>query len=368
MREMSSLRALLLTVLLAGALAAPAHAAPGVRIGLGEAPGVAIDAAGTAHVAYNADYTNELNQPLMYCAWPRGARTCTPRAVVSDGDSASAQPALVQAGPAPGELTIVSARNRLVSVHSVDGGATFAPPVGLGEGREFDGAFGPNGVLALAFYNSFRGRSLAGPAEGIVTLQPDYQVNSEVGFYGALPVFVSGAASPGIAVSSWTGQGDPYDVATWAGPFKIGESNEFALGSGPRGLWLAYADFNHGGRNPIIARKFGGQRFGKAHRVPVGRLGPGFVNGGLGLAQSPKGELVAVWYRSPTDKLMYSASRTGKTWTPARVLATGVDLPSNIQVALGADGRGLVVWDENSGDDLNAKRVSVRSLLRPKKR
>jgi hypothetical protein len=50
------------------------------------------------------------------------------------------------------------------------------------------------------------------------------------------------------------------------------------------------------------------------------------------------------------------------------VLATGVDLPSNIQVALGADGRGLAVWDENSGDDLSAIRVSVRSLLRPKKR
>jgi hypothetical protein len=257
----------------------------------------------------------------MYCAWPRGARTCTPRPVVSDGDSASAQPALVQAGPAPGELTIVSARNRLVSVHSVDAGATFAAPVTLGEAREFDGAFGPNGALGLAFYNSFRGRSLAGPADatGIVSLNADYQVNAEVGFSGALPVFVSGAASPGIAVSSWTGQGDMHDPATWAGPFKIGASNDFALGSGPRGLWLAYADFNHGGDNPIIARKFSGQRF-------------------------------------------------GKTWTPARVLATGVDLPSNIQVALGADGRGLVVWDENSGDDLNAMRVSVRSLLRPKKR
>jgi hypothetical protein len=370
MREMSSLRGLLLTVLIAGTLAAPAHAATGVRIGLGEAPGVAIDAAGTAHVAYNADYTDGLNQPLMYCAWPRGARTCTPRPVVSDGDSASAQPALVQAGPAPGELTIVSARNRLVSVHSVDAGATFAAPVTLGEAREFDGAFGPNGALGLAFYNSFRGRSLAGPADatGIVTLNADYQVNAEVGFSGALPVFVSGAASPGIAVSSWTGQGDMHDPATWAGPFKIGASNDFALGSGPRGLWLAYADFNHGGDNPIIARKFSGQRFGKAHRVPVGRLGGGFVNGGLGYAQSPTGQMVAVWYRSPTDKLMYSASRTGKTWTPARVLATGVDLPSNIQVALGADGRGLVVWDENSGDDLNAMRVSVRSLLRPKKR
>jgi hypothetical protein len=368
MREMSYLRALVLTGVISAALAAPAQGAKGVVIGQGEAPGVAVDAAGTAHVAYNADYTPALNQPVMYCAWPRGARTCAPRPITADGESAQAQPALVQAGPAPGELTIVSSRRSLVSLHSLDGGATFAAPVSLGESRAFDGAFGPNGVLGLAYYNAFRARTLAGPVDGVVTRQPDYQVNSEVGFSGVLPVFVSGAASPGIAVSSWTGQGDLYNPATWAGPFKIAESNEFALAGGPRGLWLAYADFNHGGNNPIIARKFGGKRFGKAHRVPVGRLGGAFVNGGLGLAQSPKGEMIAVWYRSPTDKLMYSASRTGKTWTPARVLATGVSLPSNVQVALGADGRGLAVWDENGGDDLNAVRVSVRSALSKKKR
>jgi hypothetical protein len=370
MREMSYLRALLLTVFVVGALASPAQAVKPVRIGLGSDPGVAVDAAGTAHVAYNNDYVDDVGEPLMYCAWPRGGRTCAPRPIVSDGASPSAQPALVQAGPAPGELTIVSGRSSLEVVRSFDAGATFTPPAAIGEARFFDGAFGPNGVLALAFYNSLRPRSLAGPADatGLVNLNPGYQVNSEVGFNGVLPVMVTGAARPGIAVSSWTGQGDAYDPATWAGPFKIAESNDFALASGPRGLWLAYADFNHGGDNPIIVRKFGGQRFGKAHRVPVGRLGGGFVNGDLALAQSPAGEMVAVWYRSPTDKMMYSASRTGKTWTPARVLATGVELPSDIKVALGPDGRGLAVWDENSGDDLNAVRVSVRSLLSKKKR
>jgi hypothetical protein len=45
------------------------------------------------------------------------------------------------------------------------------------------------------------------------------------------------------------------------------------------------------------------------------------------------------------------------------VLATGVDRPFALEVALGADGRGLVVWDELGGDDLNAVRVSVRALL-----
>jgi hypothetical protein len=365
MREMSYLRALLLTAVVLGALAAPAQAAKPVKIGLGEAPGVAVDAAGTAHIAYNNDYDGQ-GQPVMYCAWPRGAKTCVPRAILNDGNSALAQPALIKAGPAPGELTIVSARRDLVSLYSIDGGASFAGPTAFGDGGWFDGAFGPNGALGLTFHNSFRARALSVPADGTdagVVLNGDFQPNSVVGYSGALPVVVSGAARPGIAVSSWSGQGDVHDPATWVGPFKIAESNDFALASGPRGLWLGYADFNHGGDNPIIARKFNGQRFGKAHRVPVGRLGGGFVNGDMAIAQSPAGEMVAVWYRSPTDKMMYSASRTGKTWTPARVLATGVDLPSRIQVALGADGRGLAVWDENSGDDMNAVRVSVRTLL-----
>jgi hypothetical protein len=47
--------------------------------------------------------------------------------------------------------------------------------------------------------------------------------------------------------------------------------------------------------------------------------------------------------------------------------AIGVELPGRIVAGLGADGRGLVVWDENGGDDINAVRISIRSLLRPKR-
>ena len=128
---------------------------------------MAVDAAGTAHVAYNAEYST--GQPLMYCAWPRGARGCVPRAIVADGQSPLAQPPLVQAGPAPGELSIVSARAPIQAFRSLDGGATFAPPAVLGTGSFFDGAFGPEGRLALAIRNlgyiNFSQRSLAGPAD-----------------------------------------------------------------------------------------------------------------------------------------------------------------------------------------------------------
>ena len=70
---------------------------------------------------------------------------------------------------------------------------------------------------------------------------------SSVGFADTRPVFVSGAARPGIAVSSWTGQGDVHDPLTWTGPFKIAESNDFQL-AGP---------FLSGGKHEGDAHVFG---------------------------------------------------------------------------------------------------------------
>jgi hypothetical protein len=52
-------------------------------------------------------------------------------------------------------------------------------------------------------------------------------------------------------------------------------------------------------------------------------------------------------------------SKTGRRWTPARVLARGLELPFQIRIALGPDGRGVVVWDENGGDDINVVRISA---------
>ena len=360
--------AIVLVLLLVGLVPGTARAARPVYLGAGSDPGVAVDAAGTAHVAYNADYVSDVGEPLMYCAWPRGARRCTPRAIVSDGESPSAQPALVRAGPAPGQVTIVSQRENVQVVRSADGGATFAPPAVIGTGRWFDGAFGPGDQLALSFRNlgyiEYYHRSLAGPpdASGEVDLNRRHAIDSQVEFAGGRPVLVSGARVPKIAVSSWTGQGDVHDPATWAGPFNIATSNYFALASGPRGLFLAH-ESPAGFPDRMVVRKFTGRRFGRARRIPERRLGlAGIIN--VGLAQDPTGRMVAAWYSSPRNRIEVSASRTGRRWTQARVLATGVEVPSDIQIGLGPDGRGLVVWDENLADTIHAVRVSAPALLR----
>ena len=326
------MRLLIAVVLLSAAAAAPAGAADKVLIGRGSDPGVAVDARGTAHVAYNAPMTDpQVGEPLMYCAWPRGARTCAPRALLADGAAPARQPALVRAGPAAGQVTIVSGRKGLVALSSADGGASFGPPSVFGEGPFFEGAFGPSGAdLALAERSNFRFRRLAGPAEttGGASLNPGYPSSSRIAYTkDGRPVFVSGGARPGIAVSSWSGQGDVQDPATWRGPVRIASSNDFALAGGPRGVWLLYADFGRGLENRMIARSFDGRRaFGRAHRIPAGRLGLPFTVGAA-LAQDPKGRLVAVWFNSPHDRLEYSASRTGAHWARPRILAKRVELP-----------------------------------------
>src|SRR6478735_4152801 len=113
---------LALACLAAVVIASPAQAVSRYKIGRGEAPGVAVDAAGVAHVAFNAEYANGVGQPVMYCQVPKGSRKCTPRPILSDGESAEAQPALVSIGPAPNELWVISVRqyDEIVYLHSID--------------------------------------------------------------------------------------------------------------------------------------------------------------------------------------------------------------------------------------------------------
>src|SRR4051794_34987172 len=245
------------------ASAAAAQARPPVLItSSGESVGIAVDAQGTAHIAYSDRNPSGIGEPLMYCAWPRTARTCAPRPILIDNASPLGQPPLMQAGPAPGQLTIVSSRDSIDVIRSADGGATWSAPVSVGTGRWFGGSIGPGGQLALSFpnlgYVEFYARSLTGSPAPTATpdLNHGHAVNSVTGFAGNLPVLVSGGATIHTAVSSWSGQGDIHDPATWIGPFNVADTPYFDLAGGPRGLWLAYTASTRTGDDRIYARRF----------------------------------------------------------------------------------------------------------------
>jgi hypothetical protein len=365
----------LLTGLVAALLvgAAPAQAKPPVLLYTdGEAVNVAVDAQGTAHVAFNKFNEGGIGEPLMHCAWPLAtARTCTPQPILVDDQSPEAQPPLIQTGPARGQLTIVSARDNVDVIRSGDGGTTWSAPVSVGTGRWFGGSIGPSGQLALSFRNlgyiEFYGRSLTGSPADTATadLNHGHAINSVTGFAGNTPVLVSGASLPHIAVSSWSGQGDIHDPATWLGPFNVADSNYFDLAGGRRGLWLAYQTPTRSSYDRIYARRFDlkTRRFGPRHAIRFGRLGLTDMIG-LGLGQGPDGRMVVAWYDDDHDRIDVSASRTGGHWTPAKVVATGVTLPMDIQVGLGPKGRGLVVWDDNGDEKIKAVKIDAAKLLR----
>jgi hypothetical protein len=363
-----------LAALVAAALLAPAAAAqarPPVLVSTsGEAVGVAVDARGTAHIAFNDPNLGGVGAPLMYCAWPARAHGCTPRPILVDTQDPEAQPPLIQTGPAPGQVTIVSSRDSIDVIRSADGGATWSAPVSVGTGRWFGGSIGPGGQLALSFRNlgyvEYYARSLTGSPADTATadLNHGHSVNSVTGFAGNLPVLVSGGATIHTAVSSWSGQGDIHDPATWIGPFNVADTPYFDVAGGPRGLWLAYTASTRTGDDRIYARRFNvkTRRFGPRHRIPEGRLLSPVI--GVALGQAAKGRLVAAWYDDIHDRIVASASKTGGHWTRARVLATGVTLPLDIRVGLGPNGRGLVVWDDNGDDKIKAVRVDAAALLK----
>jgi len=190
-------------LLIAGVAAAPAQARPPVLLSTaGESVNVAVDPQGTAHIAFSArNYPSEQGEPLMYCAWPRSAKTCTPRPIVIDGGFPEAQPPLIQTGPAPGQVTIVSSRDSIDVIRSADGGANWSAPVSVGKGRWFGGSIGPNGQLALSFRNlgyvEFYERSLTGSPDDSAEadLNHGHAINSVTGFAGSIPVTL-GCRSP----------------------------------------------------------------------------------------------------------------------------------------------------------------------------
>jgi hypothetical protein len=354
------------------ASATAAQARPPVLITTsGEAVGIAVDAQGTAHIAYNDRNPGGAGEPLMYCAWPKTAKTCTPRPILVDNDSPLAQPPLIQAGPAPGQLTIVSSRDNIDVIRSADGGASWSAPASIGTGRWFGGAFGPGGQLALSFpnlgYVEYYQRSLAGSPADTATadLNHGHSVNAVTGFSGSAPVLVSGGTTIRTAVSSWSGQGDIHDPVSWLGPYNVAPTSYFDLAGGRSGLWLAYQQSTRSAGDRIYARRFNARthRFGPRHAIPFGRLGlPPVI--GLGIGQDADGRMVIAWYNAVRDRIEVSASKTGSRWTRASVLATGVTLPGDIRVGLGPDGRGLVVWDDNGDNKIKAVKIDARALLK----
>jgi hypothetical protein len=336
------LRAGVLAALVLCAAAAPASAVSTGFLGTGHDPGVAVDAAGTAHVAWLAEGPGGTGV-LQYCQVPRGRRACAGRTSVPlEADGFGKVQVLL---PRPGTVQIVAPLLTVTPLlTSVDNGATFARG-DLGSLPAIEAAIpGPGDTISImsgsgpARFGRFASSGL-GP--GTLPVQfADALDSLETSLAPLGAGLLAAFSGRGMRSVIWNGAGDPNLQQSWVEGPRLGTDRTSPAAMGGRsGTFLAYVD-RRGGRSDVRVRRLSGSRLGRDRRLSSDDPAA------LASAEGPRGDLVVLWTRP--SAAMYVRSRSGRRWTGPRRLFSGHD-PDDLRAALGPSG-GWVVWDGNPGN------------------
>ena len=353
----------LLALLAALAAAAPASAAVTPRfLGTGHDPGVAVDRKGTAHVAWFTDGAASTGA-VEYCQVRRRARTCTLRRTFPLLESAAAKAQVLIPRPGTVHIVVPVVNDDTLLFSSGDGGATFAPPVPLGDTGTIEKALiDRGGRLSMisqtgpADFGRF-GLDGSGPREMPVEFASATEsLDTSLAPLGrGLIAFFSGLAARSAV---WNGVGDPNLQQSWVEGPRLGDDRTApSAAGGPKRTYVAYVD-RRGGRSEIRVRRVRRSgRFGPARRIS--RDDPVDVQ----MARGPRGDLAVLW-DDGTDAY-YVRSRKGGRWTRQRTLIRGNE-PTDLRPALGRRG-GWVVWDASPGN-LGMNPIRIAAIPRAPKR
>jgi hypothetical protein len=346
--------ALAIAILIAGLLlVAPvgASAATPLTIGAGHKPGVAVDAAGTAYIAWYGPESNTTS--LNFCRLPRGAAACDVTTTIAAPGTTLSRPFVTVDGAT---VRVVSYRYGLTGVRfdqiweftSADGGATFdaGHPVGI---APFDEAVrGPGDTLTVTTNAESTGLAVqnvpldgtdAGDSQAI--LSADHPYNGTVGLAGPTMVAVFADASSNAQVR--TSAGALNDAATWTPPIDIGYADYPRLAGGPSGLFLLSGTLE----NALTVRKFNGSTFGPA--VKIADAGD---DAQAHLTEDATGRLHAVFAHNTAAglELDYSSSDNGTSWQSGPLL-TQTNATQGIgalRAAIAPDHLGVTAWETSS--------------------
>jgi hypothetical protein len=344
----------------AALLLAPATASA-FKIGDGEWPGLTVDAAGTAYIAWTGPGDPAL---LRFCRLPRGATACDRRAaaaIAAPGTSVGDRPFVTVSG---NRVVVIIHRHggtvpgfrALYRFTSVNGGASFGPGVVVGQATAFEGVTGPGdtfSVVTTAFNGTpdpgvaFQNVPLAGapPAPvGWAAPSPVHPYYGAVGIVGGTtPVVIAANGAGDYGVSRWV-SGPLNSSASWTQPMRpVGTyAGEAKLASGNAGLFmlaLSPTDYQ------LLVRKWTGSAFGP----PVG-LG---INGSphtLHAFQDAGRHLHAAFARGDASgiHLMHAVSSDGgATWRHGIVASQTTPAEEGIshtRIATAPDHIGVVAW------------------------
>jgi hypothetical protein len=325
-----------------------------MTLGAGSRPGVGVDAAGTAYVAWNGP---ENPTSLQFCRLPRGAFVCDSRHVIAvpESTTSGSRPFVMVSGV---RVVVVQYRYPIIGssvagvyrFSSSDRGATFGAGELVGSVAFEDAVVGPGDTLSGVPVNSemsFQNVGLTGtPASltGRALLSTTHQNQAAVGLIDAatpLAVFTSDVHAQ---ERHYLGSGSLNDIANWSPTADIGVASYPRLAGGPRGLFMLAGN----GGSDLTVRKWNGTEFG----VPI-VIGPG-VTPSKHLFQDASGRLHAVFQRDSADPLqiIHAVSDDGVAWRSGTVMIQEIATDGGIEdlrLAIAPDHIGVVVWHAGLG-------------------
>ena len=344
----TALAALLLALVAPSAAAEPFQLTP-----TGDAPDVAVDAAGTGHFVWNQP-ASEGSDVTVYCQVPRGGTTCARfQNLIPAGEKLfdpGAGPRVML--PGDGRIVVVAGRccSQVWRFVSSDGGETFdSRLVGdLAPTSDWNAVFGPGERISLANSGTYQ----AAPLDGSTTAKADLLEGSIHGTGLALldPATPLVVAAPSdertLAWRRLTG-GDPNNASNWSPAQPVGPGTDPHLVSGPRGVFLFHEEGAESNAAYVL-RKWNGAGF-DAPLATV--IAPGGSQRQPAFHQDPTGGFHAVWGSNETmpQRLLYSSSKDGVSWSEPREIAPNRESGYfHNRIAAAGENDGFTVSDSNS--------------------
>lgn len=374
MRILPSARRLLLTTLLACLLpAASSHAATGIQIATdGNEPGIAVDASGTAHIAFPSQTGSgsPFTHDYSYCRLPRGATACAPRTRLLTGGAPNGT--LFTFGKA--QVLVDGARVIVVGDTccgpgegvkawvSTNGGTSFAPPVklfGSIDVREAMLGPGANSVSAIDAVTTggvrYATGDLGGSTAGLTPFKIGAGIGPDVdGAYQQAGVGLLNGQNPYAVVSDgtriWLKRFNPTasgfnTPASWLPPQLIDDDNvnEPVTTYGPSGAFVAYST-NTPRANltyPWIVRRIGDDGT-ISSPTELGGSGISAIQGDI--QQDAGGRVHTAYLDNRADnRLTYQWSKRGVYWSEPVKLTPSDENIRGMQIGVAPDGGGWIV-------------------------
>ena len=344
------MRRLLLALGLALAAAAPAQAAS-FQVGVGTNPGVALDDAGNAVVAWMAGS----NYDVQVCVLPAKARACAALTPVAFPDSGYGRSRVSVLLPAPNIVDVIVGRdsgNDPYLARSVDGGRTFAPSIKISDRGFVQGVLMPDGRIALSGSSAVlsaavvRSDGTNGGSSGSQFGETIDGIYDDIAGLGP-DVYVASSAAGRTQAYRLPAGGNPDAPDAWQRLPDITLGRQPELTGGPKGLVALLEPIGNAPRGLFVQRLAGAN-----WTAPVTINSGGAGNNDFEMAQGPKGRLSALWTDGSPYRLNYTtAVDGGALWSSHATVALYAEYPTDLEMATAANGNGIAVVGVGLSDD-----------------